>query len=490
MYRLQLHVRPTGQHRKGQCYVQVPKDPFAWPPPIQIGLSPIPSVDCFGWHHRANTLGLETLSLADDHNSCLFSYYHHGRDGFEMAGCEVGATKLKLFRLLEEPPHLLQPAVRSDAVRVVYSIKALAFPVESGDMALSILSSQPEWVAGALLVEGWLLVKVTTEAASVAWRRQVPWLCVSQLVIQVDGLSVGEPLDPSVLTTPFVEPCVLLELPHCPACLDRMDYQATGLTGRLTETKWRDCIVCQRLVQPGHCAICHSSQQVWLCLICGQGGCGRYQARHAHAHHQQTGHNWAIEQSSHRVWDYLGDRHVHRMIKDPSSQIHELPQPEDNTVKESKKEAEDHEWCEARIAALERQSAIRETQWLNEQRGFEAKQAEMMQDWMAEREDWGVEAAQLQDRIARITAERDKLHSDVLRLTTELAMEHSLTQQMTINQEVYREMLGRREETIKDLEEQVRDLMGHLQASQLLAQLGGGDIIIQESKKTRRRSKQ
>ena len=46
----------------------------------------------------------------------------------------------------------------------------------------------------------------------------------------------------------------------------------------------------------------------------GNVGCGRYDAQHAVEHHAESGHNYAIELASQRVWDYAGDCYVHRLI--------------------------------------------------------------------------------------------------------------------------------------------------------------------------------
>ena len=52
-----------------------------------------------------------------------------------------------------------------------------------------------------------------------------------------------------------------------------------------------------------------------MCLICGHVGCGRFSNRHAHDHFVETGHTFAYEIESQRVWDYAGDQYVHRLIQ-------------------------------------------------------------------------------------------------------------------------------------------------------------------------------
>ena len=61
---------------------------------------------------------------------------------------------------------------------------------------------------------------------------------------------------------------------------------------------------------------CDREDSLWMCLVCGFVGCGRY-TQHAHGleHHKLTGHNYAIELQTQRVWDYTGDCYVHRLIQ-------------------------------------------------------------------------------------------------------------------------------------------------------------------------------
>lgn len=49
-------------------------------------------------------------------------------------------------------------------------------------------------------------------------------------------------------------------------------------------------------------------QNLWICLICGHIGCGRYVSRHAYKHFEETQHTYAMQLTNHRVWDYAGGR--------------------------------------------------------------------------------------------------------------------------------------------------------------------------------------
>lgn len=166
---------------------------------------------------------------------------------------------------------------------------------------------------------------------------------------------------------PAPPPPNLLELPTCPVCLERMD-ETTGLLTILCQhvfhcaclEKWRftgsGCPVCRYTQSPsytfpyprpshdgtdyGHedeepmCSVCaktkSESATIWICLICGNLGCGRYDAAHAYAHYEETSHCYAMDISTQRVWDYAGDGYVHRLIQNKSQ---EISQPQQNGSK-------------------------------------------------------------------------------------------------------------------------------------------------------------
>ncbi|KAL8904879.1 MAG: hypothetical protein Q9171_006890 [Xanthocarpia ochracea] len=151
-------------------------------------------------------------------------------------------------------------------------------------------------------------------------------------------------------TKPIAPPTpALVELPTCPVCLERMD-ESTGLLTILCQhvfhctclQKWKGsgCPVC-RYTQDGlsrrstvtgeqtglnECSTCRSDANLWICLICGAVGCGRYDAAHAFLHYQQTSHCFAMDLSTQRVWDYASDAYVHRIVQDKADgKLMELP---------------------------------------------------------------------------------------------------------------------------------------------------------------------
>ncbi|KAL3123419.1 hypothetical protein niasHT_004591 [Heterodera trifolii] len=103
------------------------------------------------------------------------------------------------------------------------------------------------------------------------------------------------------------------EPPICSVCLERMEENNvfTILCNHSFHAEcigqWADttCPICRytqtpELVPDQKCFDCGRTTDLWMCLICGNVGCGRYAA--AHAHHKL-------------VWDYAGDNYVHRLIE-------------------------------------------------------------------------------------------------------------------------------------------------------------------------------
>lgn len=74
------------------------------------------------------------------------------------------------------------------------------------------------------------------------------------------------------------------------------------------------------------CSVCDSADDLWICLICGNVGCGRYKGGHAKEHWKETAHTFSLEIETQHVWDYAGDMWVHRLIRDKGDgKVVELP---------------------------------------------------------------------------------------------------------------------------------------------------------------------
>ncbi|GAA5940222.1 hypothetical protein JCM10213_008362 [Rhodosporidiobolus nylandii] len=139
-----------------------------------------------------------------------------------------------------------------------------------------------------------------------------------------------------------------VELPSCPVCLETLDARVSGLVQIPCQhsyhcsclLKWGDsrCPVCRATNartgrrntltssnstsaaaggdgKENKCAVCQSPSNLWLCVLCGHAGCGRYQGGHAHSHFGETGHSYSLEIETGRIWSYCDDEYVHRLIR-------------------------------------------------------------------------------------------------------------------------------------------------------------------------------
>lgn len=67
-----------------------------------------------------------------------------------------------------------------------------------------------------------------------------------------------------------------------------------------------------------NCNICGIKENIWVCLICGHTGCGRYTAQHAKLHFEDSKHPFALELASGRIWNY--DQDTFSQIEQESNQ--------------------------------------------------------------------------------------------------------------------------------------------------------------------------
>lgn len=122
----------------------------------------------------------------------------------------------------------------------------------------------------------------------------------------------------------------MAELPTCPVCLERLDESVTGVVSTLCNHDFHchclakcdesRCPVCRHcLGQPAERPTCMecgtTSESLWMCLVCAHVGCGRYEDGHAYRHFLATQHTYALDIETQRVWDYIGDQYVHRLIQ-------------------------------------------------------------------------------------------------------------------------------------------------------------------------------
>ncbi|KAL1893639.1 hypothetical protein Cpir12675_004027 [Ceratocystis pirilliformis] len=164
----------------------------------------------------------------------------------------------------------------------------------------------------------------------------------------------------------------LPDIPICPVCLERMDDSSGLITIACQHIfhstclqKWQDggCPVCRFAsvvddsipgAQPfgqsisNLCSVCDCTSDLWICLICGHVGCGRYKGAHAKDHWKDTAHNFALEIETQYVWDYGDDKWVHRFIREKGNgKLVELPErhlsrPGQNSADQDRQDDQDN----------------------------------------------------------------------------------------------------------------------------------------------------
>ena len=134
--------------------------------------------------------------------------------------------------------------------------------------------------------------------------------------------------------------CKYLELPLCPSCLERLDPNITSVCSHTClnhrfdananiptickcTNRWQriQCPVCHKIndqinkkqkekeeckesgsTKKNEC--CQKIDDLWVCLICGHFGCGRFKQSHALQHYKETSHSFCVKLTTLSIWDY------------------------------------------------------------------------------------------------------------------------------------------------------------------------------------------
>jgi len=317
------------------------------------------------------------------------------------------------------------------------------------------------------------------------------------------------------------------ELPYCTICLERMDESVSTVLTILCNHKfhssclaqWEDptCPVCRYVQTPevSHdhiCLDCQSSGDLWICLVCGYVGCGRYAGGHAHQHFLDTHHCYSMELGQDRVWDYVGDNFVHRLVQ--NTEDGKLVEQEQRTEggKQGRVEGVAINNDEKMDSLQLEYTYLLTSQLEDQRRYFETKLGRVEEAAGKELSDMANRAKEVQE-AKNITEEeleltkKEKLKNEaklsqlsvkVGKLASELNEEKQLNKSLRQNQEEWQLKLKKAEievnvikevkdKEIEDLKEQVRDLMFYLEAqakvkdSPLKNDIEGGSIVVGEA---------
>lgn len=303
------------------------------------------------------------------------------------------------------------------------------------------------------------------------------------------------------------------ELPTCPVCLERMDESVEGILTILCNhsfhgnclDKWGDssCPVCRYCQTPeqateNSCFECGSQQDsLWICLVCGHIGCGRYVEGHAYKHYCDTQHTYAMQLglNNNRVWDYAGDNYVHRLLQNKSDgKVVEVECNPSLHASEEKIDSVQLEYTYLLTTQLETQR-----HYFEEAINRIEKDAQNQIDEIRDKSKIvHEEREKLDAKLSVLTKEKQvqdkkisQVNAKMSKMVSELQEEREMNKCLRENQSLWQEKLAeseqrltklieKKDQEIGELKDQVRDLMFFLEAQQKLQDVPEGDATREE----------
>ncbi|KAK6738860.1 hypothetical protein RB195_020761 [Necator americanus] len=310
----------------------------------------------------------------------------------------------------------------------------------------------------------------------------------------------------------------LTELPTCAVCLERMDDSVVSILCNHTFhagclEQWTDttCPVCRyiqtpELVAEQRCSICGQSSDLWICLICGNIGCGRYAEGHAYRHFELTSHTFCLQVGGQRVWDYAGDNYVHRLIQsDTEGKVVEYQRGDPEGESEEKKDKLDGiklEYTCLLTSQLESQRMYFEARLADMERAMnnmEKMAQAQIDDLETKLSQSSTECKSLKRQLQEVNAAKQanekkcsQTVSKLTKVTSELKEEREMNEMLRSDQQQWKHKVDELEkkcascelqfsQRINELQEQVSDLMLHFEAqTKIQAQLDSAQVSKEE----------
>jgi len=300
------------------------------------------------------------------------------------------------------------------------------------------------------------------------------------------------------------------ELPTCPVCLERMDESVKGILTILCNhsfhseclEKWGDttCPVCRycqapELSQDNKCFECGSQESLWICLICGHVGCGRYVAGHAFHHFTLTQHCYSMQLGNNRVWDYAGDNYVHRLVQNKSDgKLIEVDESGNEIQDGEKLDSITLEYTYLLTSQLESQRLYFE----EKMNLVESQARSQVEDMEKETRNVIAKYSEIEDKLSNVAKEKTALESKSTKLSTklggvlrELQEERALNTNLRDNQSLWQKKVDDLEARLhkveeekaretQDLKEQLRDVMFYLEGQKQLGEAEKSLEVTQE----------
>ncbi|EQB77381.1 BRCA1 associated protein-like protein [Camelus ferus] len=262
----------------------------------------------------------------------------------------------------------------------------------------------------------------------------------------------------------------LTELPKCTVCLERMDESVNGILTTLCNhsfhsqclQRWDDttCPVCRYCqtpepVEENKCFECGVQENLWICLICGHIGCGRYVSRHAYKHFEETQHTYAMQLTNHRVWDYAGDNYVHRLVASKTDGKIVQYECEGDTCQEEKIDA-------LQLEINNMKTKFKET--IEKCDNLEHR----LNDLLKEKQSVERKCTQLNTKVAKLTTElKEEQEMNKCLRANQVLLQNRLKEE----ERMLKETCDQKDLQITEIQEQLRDVMFYLETQQKINHL-------------------
>ncbi|KAI4967983.1 hypothetical protein ZWY2020_006881 [Hordeum vulgare] len=153
----------------------------------------------------------------------------------------------------------------------------------------------------------------------------------------------------------LIPPVGSTELPTCPVCIERLDQDISGIGATNCDhsfqcscvSMWVSsscpvCQFCQKLSEaPTNptCSVCRTSENLWICVICGFVGCGRYKEGHSIRHWKGTQHCYSLDLETQHMGGVMFSSKADTIV-DEYNRL--LASQLETQLREAKKEREHH----------------------------------------------------------------------------------------------------------------------------------------------------
>lgn len=306
----------------------------------------------------------------------------------------------------------------------------------------------------------------------------------------------------------------------CAVCLERLDARNDALVTTFCNhtmhaaclSKWdlNRCPVCRHThelrPESSVCMICNHRGHLWMCAVCGFVGCAIYANKHAHAHFDETQHPFAINLEDRTfwggetiragtVWDYSSERFVNRLLTSDDGKVVEVAQDPERSPQGAPSVSQAAACCSSENVGIVEdeendrglQAAVYASRMdaiVDEYRGkLEWLEAERV----AEKNELENEIVKLKGAVTKGSKEKKVLQkriSEMEKETKQLEDKNGFLKNLSDtllrdnrgwNEQVegLKRQLAESEEAKKGLQEQIRDLMMHLEAQAKISEASG-----------------